>query len=177
MVKGLFEESVKTYTHSIFKTTPGWMALVNTLLGLWEVVLPQKKFDDVARILKRKFGAGLRRDEMSFRKLKDKLLDYFAGEATAFSELLDFGDASDFDRGVWHVTSTIPWGEVRSYQWVAKTLGRPEAAVAVGQALSRNRLPIIVPCHRVINKGGSLGGYSAGINFKRMLLKIEGRLW
>jgi len=78
-----------------------------------------------------------------------------------------------FYQKVWKIISQIPKGEVRSYSWVAKKIGSPKAARAVGQALKNNPFPVIIPCHRVIRKNGSLGGYSQGIEKKRLLLKKE----
>ncbi len=82
-----------------------------------------------------------------------------------------------FQKQVYAVVKTIPSGEVRSYSWVAEKIGNPKAARAVGQALKRNRLPIVIPCHRVIKKSGELGGFSGGLDLKHELLKIEGRIW
>ncbi len=84
--------------------------------------------------------------------------------------------ATPFQRRVWSVLLTIPRGEVRSYSWVAKRVGSPRAVRAVGMALKKNPLAPHVPCHRVIRKDGSLGGYSRGLKQKRMLLKKEGAL-
>jgi O-6-methylguanine DNA methyltransferase len=80
---------------------------------------------------------------------------------------------SSFERRVWKVTSTIPAGQTRTYQWVARRIGNPRAARAVGKALSKNPLPVVIPCHRVICKDGSLGGYSLGKRKKEVLLKKE----
>ncbi len=82
-------------------------------------------------------------------------------------------DYSSFERRVWKVTSTIPAGQTRTYQWVARRIGNPQAARAVGKALSRNPLPVVIPCHRVIRKDGSLGGYSLGERKKQALLRKE----
>jgi methylated-DNA-[protein]-cysteine S-methyltransferase len=90
---------------------------------------------------------------------------------------LDVGGATPFEIRVWDTVNGIPYGEVRSYDWVAKQVGAPKKVRAVGQALKRNRLPVIIPCHRVINKSGDLGGFSGGVDLKRKLLKIEGRIW
>jgi len=79
-----------------------------------------------------------------------------------------------FEQRVYAVVRRIPKGEVRSYQWVARQLGNPRAARAVGQALKRNRDPAQVPCHRVIRSDGSLGGYAWGPARKRRLLREEG---
>ena len=80
-----------------------------------------------------------------------------------------------FQQQVYAVVKRIPKGEVRSYQWVARQLGNPHAARAVGQALARNPWPVRVPCHRVIRADGSLGGYAWGLSKKRRLLAKERR--
>lgn len=73
------------------------------------------------------------------------------------------------------MVKTIPYGETRSYKWVAEKLGNPRAVRAVGQALKKNPLPGIIPCHRVIRSDGSLGGFSQGLKKKRELLRGEGK--
>jgi len=80
---------------------------------------------------------------------------------------------SSFERRVWKVTSTIPAGQTRTYQWVARRIGNPHATRAVGRALSRNPLLVVIPCHRVIRKDGSLGGYALGKRKKGALLRKE----
>lgn len=80
---------------------------------------------------------------------------------------------TDFQQRVFAVVRRIPRGEVRSYQWVARQLGNPQLARAVGQALKRNRCPQRIPCHRVIRTDGSLGGYAWGLAKKRQLLRQE----
>ena len=82
---------------------------------------------------------------------------------------------SPFQRRVYAVVRRIPRGEVRSYQWVARQLGNPGLARAVGQALTRNPWPHRVPCHRVIRADGRLGGYAWGPSKKRRLLEQERR--
>ena len=153
------------------------MAIVQTFLGLYALILPRPQVKTVKNLLKKYFGRALLRDEGRLAKLRQKIFNYLSGKKVQFNERLDLREASDFDRGVWQVVSAIPWGEVRSYHWVAKTLGKPRAVQAVGQALACNRLPLIVPCHRVVQKDETLGGFSGGVNMKRTLLRIEGRLW
>ncbi len=87
---------------------------------------------------------------------------------------VELDSLTSFQRKVLEVVKTIPYGEVRSYKWVAERMGKPRAARAVGQALKRNPYPAIIPCHRVIRSDGKLGGYSKGIQKKRRLLKDEG---
>jgi methylated-DNA-[protein]-cysteine S-methyltransferase len=78
-----------------------------------------------------------------------------------------------FAKRVYRIVSAIPLGQVRSYRWVARKAGCPFAARAVGQALRKNPFPLIIPCHRVINADGNLGGYSGGVKVKRRLLELE----
>jgi len=84
--------------------------------------------------------------------------------------------ATEFEKKVYLAVSGIPKGEVRSYKWVAKAVGRPGSARAVGNALNRNPYAPTVPCHRVVKSDGSIGGYSKGIKSKKKLLKREGVL-
>lgn len=108
------------------------------------------------------------------RRFEADVRRYFAGEQVAFRLPLASGRGTPFQRAVWRVLRRIPYGEVRTYGWVARALGRPGAARAVGGACGANPWPIIVPCHRVVAAGGALGGYSAGLALKRLLLRLEG---
>ena len=89
---------------------------------------------------------------------------------------LDLSSLTPFQKKVLEVVKTIPYGETRSYKWVAERIGKPKAARAVGQALKRNPYPVIISCHRVIRSDGELGGYLKGIQKKKRLLKKEGAL-
>jgi len=106
--------------------------------------------------------------------LAAQLAEYIAGRRREFGISLDFGSAAAFSRQVWSETESIPWGRTRSYGDLARRLGSPGAARAVGQALGRNPIPILVPCHRVLQSGGGLGGYSGGLEWKQRLLRHEG---
>lgn len=101
---------------------------------------------------------------------------YFQGENIVFCIPLDIQEGTAFRRKVWQVLQRIPYGETRSYRWVAEQAGKPNAFRAVGQANAANPIPIIIPCHRVIQANGTLGGFSCGIKIKRELLKLEGVL-
>ncbi|MBI4125345.1 MAG: MGMT family protein [Deltaproteobacteria bacterium] len=78
-----------------------------------------------------------------------------------------------FQMAVWRAIRLIPYGQTRSYQWIAKKIGNPKAVRAVGQACGANPTPILVPCHRVVGSGGRLGGFSRGLRLKRQLLRLE----
>ncbi len=106
----------------------------------------------------------------SFRK---ELNGYFRGLNSGFSQKIKFLEGSDFEKKVWSCLKGIPFGRMRTYKWIAEKIGNPSAARAVGQALSKNPIPIVVPCHRIIESDGSIGGYSSGVNIKRRLLELE----
>ena len=105
-----------------------------------------------------------------------ELLDrYFAGEPLDVSAIpirVDWG--TDFQNRVWETIRQIPYGEVRSYKWIAEKVGRPKAVRAVGSAVGANAAIILNPCHRVIRSNGALGGYGGGLERKRRLLALEG---
>ena len=89
---------------------------------------------------------------------------------------LDLSNLTSFQKKVLEVVKTIPYGEVRSYKWVAERMGKPKAARAIGQALKKNPYPGIIPCHRVIRSDRKLGGYSKGTPKKKKLLRKEGAI-
>ena len=103
------------------------------------------------------------------------LEEYFAGVRREFTvPLAPVGTA--FQLAVWSALREIPYGATASYRDIAVRLGKPGGAVAVGQANSRNPIPIIIPCHRIIGAGGQLVGYTGGLEIKRFLLRLEERL-
>lgn len=115
------------------------------------------------------------RSEKPFSGTVTRLKSYFAGKRVEFPDELDLASATAFQRQVWRLTRLIPYGETRSYGWLAKRLGKKGAGRAVGQALARNPLPVIIPCHRVVASDGALSGYSGGVGIKRSLLRLEAR--
>jgi len=106
----------------------------------------------------------------SFQK---ELRDYFDGKLKDFSQQTMFEEGTDFERHVWEAICDVPYGETRTYKWLAERVGSPEGSRAVGQALSKNPIPIVVPCHRIIESNGKIGGYSSGVRIKRRLLEME----
>lgn len=109
-------------------------------------------------------------------KVKQQVYEYLNGERIHFEITLDLSSLSEFQKRVLLTTSKIPHGQTLTYSDIAKQLGKPKAARAVGQALGHNPIPIVIPCHRVIASNGSLGGYSAGsgLESKARLLALEG---
>lgn len=102
-----------------------------------------------------------------------ELSAYFSGSDGTFRQKIEFLSGTDFEKAVWRRLKEVPYGETRSYKWIAEKVGRPAAVRAVGRALAKNPLPIVIPCHRIIESDGSIGGYSSGIDRKRRLLDME----
>jgi methylated-DNA-[protein]-cysteine S-methyltransferase len=105
-----------------------------------------------------------------------ELEEYFAGSRTAFDLELDRRLMHPFARAVLAATSKVGYGELATYGEIAKRIGRPSAARAVGAALGSNPIPIVVPCHRIVGAGGKLTGYAGGLHRKETLLRLEGSL-
>lgn len=121
--------------------------------------------------------AGRRRIERrpaALKTFRRQIESYFQGRRRRFSIPLDFC-GTDFERKVWKALLSIPYGRTRTYSQVARQIGHPKAARAVGMACHKNPLGILVPCHRVVGSGGALTGYSSGLDIKRKLLDLEGR--
>ena len=100
---------------------------------------------------------------------------YFQGALPHFDLALDVAQGTVFQQQVWHALLDIPAGETTSYGVLAQRIGRPNAVRAVGAAVGRNPLSIVVPCHRVVGAGGALTGYAGGLERKRALLRLESR--
>ena len=101
-----------------------------------------------------------------------ELEEYFRGERREFTVPLS-PKGTPFQRKCWDALLQIPYGETRSYAFQAQMIGQPRACRAVGMANHRNPLPVLIPCHRVVGKNGSLTGYAGGLNRKKRLLQIE----
>ena len=157
-------------SYTTFKTDMGWVGILGSVKGLLRITLPQPSAREAQQLLGR--SDAILAPHL-FENLAQRLRVYFGGHKVIFSDQPDLSGATTFQRQVWQITSLIPYGETRSYAWVAEQIGNPRAVRAVGQALARNPLPIIIPCHRVLNSNGKLGGYSEGVEWKRYLLNLE----
>jgi O-6-methylguanine DNA methyltransferase len=117
-------------------------------------------------------------DSERIQPYAEQIKRYLTGERTAFDAPVDLSGLTAFQRQVLQAVSRVPHGTVVSYAELARRIGRPRAARAVGQALGRNPVPLVIPCHRVLASDGSMGGYSGrgGVRTKRALLKLEGAL-
>lgn len=156
-----------------------WTA-VGLAPGIWLFVAAERDalrraaFSSSPAELPAGFDPALRRDDAPvLRQARRELSEYAAGRRKRFEVAFEL-DGTHFQCEVWKALFGIPYGETRTYGEIARAVGRPGAARAVGAAAGRNPLPVIVPCHRLIAAGGALGGFSGGLELKRKLLALEG---
>ena len=149
--------------HHYFAPKVGWMELQVSDKGVQSIAyIPPPASPKTSR------------SHVMVDRLVRELDDYFNGARTTFSVPLDAATGTPFQRKVWEKGTEIPFGETRSYAQVAEAAGNPRAARAVGSANKRNRIPILIPCHRVVHADGTLGGYNSGVHIKKVLLQLEG---
>jgi len=159
--------------HSRMQTPLGVIFLGRTKRGLRLVAFNKSEWLRQLKSLGQKQEVILLSDDTRFRTIKSRLKRYFSGQKVNFSQNLDWDDYTSFQKKVWKEMSKIPFGQTRSYQWLADRV-RVKSPRAVGQACGANPLPIIIPCHRVIASDGKLGGFGGGLSKKIKLLKLEG---
>lgn len=156
-----------------FKTAWGWVEIAASERGLTSIDLSPST---------RRATTGQRQTGEAgeiatlLAEAQAQLLAYIEGRRREFSMPVDMSAGTPFQRKVWKAITRIPYGRVRSYQWVATRVGGKQYARAVGMALGANPVPIVVPCHRIIAHDGSLGGFGCGLSMKRRLLTLEGIL-
>ena len=141
--------------------------------GICDVTFGESSVDGyLARVAR--WATQMERDRRAVAPALDEIESYFAGRRTRFSVPVDLRRTTPFTRRVLAATRTIPFGQVASYGDVARRIGSPRGSRAVGGALGRNPVPIVVPCHRVIAQARRLGGFTGGVAVKRALLRVEG---
>jgi methylated-DNA-[protein]-cysteine S-methyltransferase len=118
-------------------------------------------------------GIEIEAADESLALLARALSDYLQGRPLVWEGRLDLRGLPEFSLRVFECAREIPWGKVETYGEIARRIGKPRAVRAVGTALHRNPFPILVPCHRVIQEGGKLGGFACGVAMKRRLLALE----
>lgn len=158
---------------AVAETAAGWVGLVFSARGLMALRYPRPSRVEALDILRAEWPDAPELADSAWSEVKEQLRRYYAGERVRFTVPFDLSRHTDFQRRVWEATCRIPYGETRSYGWVAEEIGSPKAYRAVGAALAANPLPIIIPCHRVLCSDGSLGGYGGGLDMKRCLLVLE----
>ncbi len=151
----------------------GRVIAYSTESGLFSIVLGERDLRTSIRELEEQHPFKFLEDPERFRDLEVDLEGYFCGLQIDFSYPLDLRGATPFEREVWSKVRQIPYGQVRTYKWLADQIKHPKAFKAVGRVLGLNPLPIVIPCHRVIMHDLTPGGFSAGVGWKERLLRLE----
>ena len=151
----------------------GWLALLGTEKGLRRVSLQPEPGDALAGL--GELAQSAMENPAAFADALAAFDAYFAGDMSALESVkVELTNASPFFNAAWQACRDIPPGETRSYQWLADAAGNPKASRAAGQAMARNPLPLVIPCHRVVGSGGGLHGYGGGgLGVKARLLEME----
>ena len=151
----------------------GWLALLGTEKGLRRISLQPEPGDALAGLGESAQSAA--DNPAAFADALAAFDAYFAGDTTALEGVkVELTDTSPFFAAAWQACRDIPPGETRSYQWLAEAAGNPKASRAAGQAMAKNPLPLVIPCHRVVGSGGGLHGYGGGgLGVKTRLLEME----
>lgn len=165
--------------YHLFETAHGFAAIAWNARGISNFRLPAPTVEETRRSLLRRLPGAIESDPLpAIASVVEDAKRYFAGEAIDFSQMaVDLGDQDPLFARIYALVRTFGWGETTTYGAVAKALGEgPEVARDVGQAMARNPVPLIVPCHRVLAAGGKIGGFSApgGSNAEARMLALEG---
>jgi O-6-methylguanine DNA methyltransferase len=167
----------KIIKYCIFKTKRGYFGVVGNDAGLLRTLLPQADREDIKRKILEAFPTA-RPEKRPFEAVSKAVLGYFGGKKVDFSNVkVEIDKLRPFAKKVLAACRGIGFGRVVTYRELAKKIGRPGAARAVGTVMAKNPLPLIIPCHRVIRSDGKLGGFSApgGIKTKKKLIELESK--
>lgn len=161
--------------YDVFETTWGWLGVVGSGKGIRHCSLPEETPERAVEYLADNVRGGLpERRGGAFPEFQTQLEEYFSGQRKDWDIVLDLEPATDFFRRAWAACQSIPPGETRTYRWLAEQAGNVAASRGAGQAMARNRIPIVIPCHRVIGTDGGLHGFAGpGLPLKAKLLLHE----
>ncbi len=162
--------------YCIFKTPLGWCGLVVSNSVLKMIVLPARAKSKVLYKIRQSCPEAEAGMTGELRKVAGLVRKYFKGFLKSFDFKIDLAGCSEFEKRVYQALRKIPYGGITTYGKLAESIGMPYAARAVGNAMAKNPLPLVIPCHRVIKSNGAIGRFSAlsGVALKRHLLDLEG---
>lgn len=167
------------HRYAVFETKGGFCGIAWSEAGIVRFQLPTTSAGSTEKLLLRRVPEAVKAaPPVEVQHTIDRVKRYFAGEQIDFSDIrLDLGEQDDFFRNIYAAARRIGWGRTTTYGTIAKELGAgPEAARDVGQAMAKNPVALIIPCHRVLAAGGRIGGFSApgGATSKQRMLELEG---
>jgi methylated-DNA-[protein]-cysteine S-methyltransferase len=165
-------ESASPISLCSIETKLGWIAVAYSANGIVALDFPRTTRTASVRGLRCDYAEAKLEDAPS--QVVKELREYAQGHCRKFDVSIDWAAIKPFQRAVLQAAFSIPFGETRTYAWIAQKIGKPRAVRAVGHALGTNPIPIVLPCHRVIGSDGGLRGYRGGLELKARLLKLEG---
>jgi methylated-DNA-[protein]-cysteine S-methyltransferase len=168
-------ESLLDVAYDVTDSPIGPLLLAATERGVCEIAFDPDPDAEIER-LARLHGSRVLRSPRPVDDVKRELEEYFEGRRHDFDLPVDLGGLPPFQQLVLAELQRVPYGQVDTYGGLAARIGKPRAARAVGGALNRNPVPIVVPCHRIVGSSGSLVGYAGGLERKQLLLHLEGGL-
>jgi methylated-DNA-[protein]-cysteine S-methyltransferase len=159
---------------SAFLTKMGYSLLVAGTNGIVELFLPEENMLDIVNRMRKIYPYAKEEEDEILKQAKEKICEYFKGEKVDFFDIkVDLSRYKETSQHVFEIVRKIPYGETRTYKQISDELNLPKMSRAIGRILNSNRVPIIVPCHRVIKSDGEIGGYHNGLEWKIKLLKLE----
>jgi methylated-DNA-[protein]-cysteine S-methyltransferase len=167
------ESGLLDAVYDVIDSPLGPLLVAATPRGLCRISFDPNPEDELER-LTRLHGSRILRARRGIDRVHRQLDEYFAGSRARFEVERDLSGATRFQQRVLRALARVPFGGVTTYGELARRLGSPRAARAVGGALNRNPIPIVLPCHRVVGSTGELVGYGGGLERKRTLLELEG---
>jgi methylated-DNA-[protein]-cysteine S-methyltransferase len=166
-------EGLVDVAYDLAESPVGDLLVAVTERGLCKIAYrPEAALDELAE----DFGVRVLRIPKRLDLVRRELDEYFAGKRREFDLVTDLSPVPAFQRRALRELARVPFGQVTTYGALAAKLGQPRAARAVGGAMNRNPIPIVLPCHRVVGSNGSLIGYAGGLDRKEALLRLEGAL-
>lgn len=172
MLETFSEESCLNISYRVVWSPLGWIAVVGHQRGVTTLLQGGRTRRRFLGELKRRYPYAVEKEGIPFSQARLFLKNYFEGKK-GVPPKIDLFSQTSFQKRVLREVQKIPYGQVRSYEWLAKKVGSPRGARACGQVLQGNPVPLLIPCHRVILKSGKKGGFAWGNRLKERLLKFE----
>lgn len=160
-------------TYYVFETEMGWVGIAGSDGRVSRLSLPRETAAEAVVSITGGTSEQFVETSDDFSGAAGLIADYFAGNRVTLECDLDLSGGTEFQRAAWDKCREIPFGETRTYGWIADEVGCPSGMRAVGRAMGANPVPIIIPCHRVVRSDGGLGGFSSGLRWKVRLLEME----
>jgi len=159
---------------AIFQTKIGWCAVVATGKAVLRIVIGFSEREQLLKQILKEFGSAIEKKPARM-SITGEMKQYFSGKEVFLNCAMDWSSLSPFQQKVYKAAMKVPYGTVDTYGNLARRIGCPKGARAVGGALAKNPFPLVVPCHRIVRGDGSLGGFSArgGSVLKKKLLRLE----